>query len=383
MLSERSSTSSKAEGLEASAARDRVLLALVAQGDQEAFHELFDRLAPIVEGYVSPILRNQDLAEEILQEIFLRVWLEADRYKPELGTPCVWLLVMARSRAFDHLRREASRSRREAAFQGEPPPLEPIGTSRLELLELKSTVREALDRLSPEQQACLSLAFEEDLSHGEISQRLAMPLGSVKSRVRLGMKKLGSLIDRISMLAIFVSLVSLGFASAVFALPLSGGGLLAGVKHPLTGLDHLVAMIAVGLWAGQMGGKARWRVPCAFVALMLVGGALGIAGVPLPFVESGIVASVFVLGLLVAAAVHWRPLASVALVGVFAVFHGHAHATEVVAGISGLDFVAGFAVTTVALHGVGLLLAAALERLERPALLRFAGALVACSAFLL
>ena len=169
----------------------------------------------------------------------------------------------------------------------------------------------------------------------------------------------------------------------MFALPLSAGGLLAGVKHPLTGLDHLVAMIAVGLWAGQMGGKARWRVPCAFVGLMLVGGALGFAGVPLPFVESGIVASVFVLGLLVAAAVRWRPLASVALVGVFAVFHGHAHATEVMAGISGLDFVAGFAVTTVALHGVGLLLAAALERLNRPVILRFAGALVTCSAFLL
>ena len=244
-------------------------------------------------------------------------------------------------------------------------------------------MRRALDLLSPEQRACLSLAFEEDLSHGEIARRLAMPLGSVKSRVRLGMKKLGGLIDGIAVIPILTGLISLGFASIVLASPPSAGALLAGVKHPLTGLDHLVAMIAVGLWAGQMGGKARWTVPCAFVALMLVGGALGFVGVPLPFVESGIVASVLVLGLLVAAAVHCRPLASVALVGVFAVFHGHAHATEVAAGISGLDFIAGFAVTTATLHGVGLLLAVALERLDRPAVLRLAGALVACSAFLL
>jgi urease accessory protein len=382
-LSEHSFAEGKAKRLETSAERDRILLTRVAQGDREAFQELFDRLAPIVLGYVGPILRNQGLTEEIIQEIFLRLWVEADRYRPELGTPCVWLLVMARSRALDHLRREASRRRREAAFHGEPSPLEPIGTTRLELLELRRRVRRALDRLSPEQQACLSLAFEEDLSHGEIAQRLAMPLGSVKSRVRLGMKKLGLLFDRISIVPILIGLASLGFASIVLAGPLSAVGLFAGAKHPLTGLDHLVAMIAVGLWAGQMGGKARWSVPCAFVGLMLVGGALGFVGVPLPFVESGVVASVFVLGLLVAAAVHWRPLASVALVGVFAIFHGHAHATEVAAGISGLDFVVGFAFTTAALHGVGLLLAAALERLDRPAVLRFAGALVACSAFLL
>ena len=207
-----------------------------------------------------------------------------------------------------------------------------------------------------------------------------MPLGSVKSRVRLGMKKLVQGIDKVPVLAVLTFLVSLGIASAG---PLLGGGLLAGVRHPLSGLDHLVAMIAVGLWAGQMGGKARWKVPCAFVLLMLAGGALGLAGVPLPFVESGIVASVFVLGLLVATAVHLRPPASLALVGLFAIFHGHAHATEVAAGISGLEFVAGFAVTTAALHGVGLLLATALERLDRPALLRFAGALVLGSAFLL
>jgi urease accessory protein len=354
----------------------------VAQGSHEAFHELFDRLAPVVLGYVTPILNDRGLAEEVLQETFLRVWAQADRYRPALGTPCIWIVVMARSRALDHLRREATRSRREAAFQSAPPPLEPTGTSRLELRELKEEVHRALRCLSPEQQACLSLAFEEDLSHGEIARRLEMPLGSVKSRVRLGMKKLGLLIDRLSISLLLAGVALLGFASTVLAGPLSGG-LLAGVRHPLTGLDHLVAMIAVGLWAGQMGGRARWRVPCAFVGLMLVGGALGLAGVPLPFVESGIVASVFVLGLLVAAAVRWPPPASMILVGVFAVFHGHAHATEVTAGISGLDFALGFAVTTAALHGVGLLLAAALERLERPAVLRLAGALVACSAFLL
>ncbi len=382
-MSENSYVGDKALSLAASAERERLLLARVAGGDHEAFAELFDRLAPVVRHYLGRILgNNQSLTEEILQEIFLRVWLQAGRYRPELGTPCVWLLVMARSRALDALRQEATRSRREAAFHGEPSPFKPVGTSRLEHLELRSRVREALVRLSPEQRACLALAYEDDLSHREIAQRLTMPLGSVKSRVRLGIKKLGTLIDadKVPFLAFFAFLA---FASVALARPLSGGGLLAGVRHPLMGLDHLIAMIAVGLWAGQMGGKARWKVPCAFVALMLAGGALGLAGIPLPFVESGVVASVFVLGLLVAAAVRWRPLASVALVGVFAVFHGHAHAAEVAAGASGLEFIAGFAVTTTALHGVGLLLAAVLERLDRPALLRWAGALVACSAFLL
>jgi urease accessory protein len=369
--------------IEVSAERDRFLLLRVAEGDHEAFAELFNRLAPVVLAYLIPILRDPGRSEEILQETFLRAWVQAGRYRPELGTPCVWLLVMARSRALDSLRRDATRSRREVAFSEREPPLEPAGIARLEHLELIGRVREALVRLPPEQRTCLSLAFEEELSHREIARRLALPLGSVKSRVRLGMKKLGSLIEQVPALTVFISLVSLWLASAAVARPLFGGDLLAGVRHPLNGLDHLVAMIAVGLWAGQMGGRARWRVPCAFVALMLAGCGLGLAGVPLPFVESGIVASLFVLGLLVAAAVHWRPLASAALVGVFAVFHGHAHAVQVAAGSSALGFIAGLAVTTAALHGVGLLLAMALEQCERPALLRFAGALVACSAFLL
>ena len=380
-MSEPSRVGGEREGFAASAERDRALLSLVAAGDHKAFAELFNRLAPVVLEYLAPLLRNRGLTEEIVQEIFLRVWVQAGRYRPELGTPCVWILVMARSRALDALRREVTRNRREAAFQGEPSHLEPVGTSRLEHSELRERVRQALVRLTPEQQACLALAFEEDLSHSQIARRLTMPLGSVKSRVRLGMKKLGSLIDvdKVPVLALFLSLA---FASVALASPLSGG-LLAGARHPLTGLDHLIAMIAVGLWAGQMGGRARWTVPCAFVALMLVGGALGLLGVPLPFVESGVMASVFVLGLLVAAAVRWRTLASVALVSLFAVFHGHAHAAEVAAGTSGLEFAAGFAMTTAALHGVGLLLATALERLDRPALLRLAGARVACSALLL
>jgi urease accessory protein len=380
-LSEPAYVEGKAQDLAVLAERERLLLSLVADGDHEAFAEFFDRMVPVVRCYLYRILgKHHSLTEELLQEIFLRVWLQADRYRPELGTPCVWLLVMARSRGLDALRQEATRSRREAAFQGEPSPFKPVGTSRLEHLELRRRFREALVRLSPEQRACLALAFNDDLSHREIARRLTMPLGSVKSRVRLGIKKLGALIDadKVPLLAIFSFLAC---ASVALARPLSGG-LLAGVRHPLMGLDHLIAMIAVGLWAGQMGGKARWKVPCAFIVLMLVGGALGFLGTPLLFVESGVVASVFVLGLLVAAAVRWRPLASVALVGVFAVCHGHAHAAEA-AGASGLEFVAGFAVTTAALHGVGLLLAAGLHRLDRPALLRWAGALVACSAFLL
>ena len=122
----------KARDIETSAEWDRILLARIAQENREAFEELFDRLAPVVLDYVGAMLRDHSLAEEILQEVFLRLWVEAHRYKPG-SAPLVWIIVMARSRALDHLRREASQKRREAAFHGEPSPREPIGTARLEL----------------------------------------------------------------------------------------------------------------------------------------------------------------------------------------------------------------------------------------------------------
>ncbi len=128
----------------------------------------------------------------------------------------------------------------------------------------------------------------------------------------------------------------------------------AGFGHPLSGLDHLTVMIAVGLWAAMKGGRAVWAWPLAFVGVMLAGGALGMLQVPMPFVEPAILASVVTLGLLVALAIDLPVSAGVAIIGLFALFHGHAHGTEVPENAGGLEYMAGFAVATALLHAVGI-----------------------------
>jgi len=151
----------------------------------------------------------------------------------------------------------------------------------------------------------------------------------------------------------------------------------AGFTHPLSGLDHILAMVAVGLWAAQLGGRCRWAVPAAFVSLMIVGGALGMTGVYVPAVESGIAASVLVLGILIAAAVKLPMLPGMALVGLFAIFHGHAHGTEIPAAASGLNYAAGFVLATAGLHASGVALGLLAQK-HMPALtLRLAGATIA------
>ncbi|MER9977962.1 MULTISPECIES: HupE/UreJ family protein [unclassified Mesorhizobium] len=128
----------------------------------------------------------------------------------------------------------------------------------------------------------------------------------------------------------------------------------AGLSHPLSGLDHMTAMIAVGLWAALKGDKAIWAWPLAFVSVMLAGGVLGMLHVPMPFVEPAILASVVALGLLVAPAVDLPVSAGVAVIGLFALFHGYAHGTEVPENVGGLGYMAGFAVATALLHAVGI-----------------------------
>lgn len=151
----------------------------------------------------------------------------------------------------------------------------------------------------------------------------------------------------------------------------------AGFMHPLSGLDHMTVMIAVGLWAALKGGRAIWAWPAAFVGVMLGGAALGMAHVPVPFIEPGILASVVALGLLVALAVDLPVSAGVAIIGLFALFHGHAHGTEVPENAGGLEYMAGFAIATVMLHSVGIAAGLSLG-LRFRGLARVAGA--ACAA---
>jgi urease accessory protein len=156
-----------------------------------------------------------------------------------------------------------------------------------------------------------------------------------------------------------------------------GAGLAQGLAHPFAGIDHLLAMVAVGLWAAQRGGRALWAVPLAFVAMMALGGALGIAGAPLPLVEPGIAGSLVVLGLLVALALRLPLAAAMAVVGAFAVFHGHAHGTELPEAMAPVAYAAGFVLATAALHGVGVAAGLALRRPMGQALVRASGAGVA------
>jgi urease accessory protein len=149
----------------------------------------------------------------------------------------------------------------------------------------------------------------------------------------------------------------------------------AGVAHPLSGLDHVTVMVAVGLWAALKGGRALWVWPCAFVGVMLVGGAFGMAHVAVPFVEPGILASVVALGLLVALAVDLPLWIGATIIGVFAVFHGHAHGSEVAENVGSFEYMAGFAIATVALHAAGIGFALLASRAQMRPLIRVAGAL--------
>jgi urease accessory protein len=151
----------------------------------------------------------------------------------------------------------------------------------------------------------------------------------------------------------------------------------AGFKHPWTGLDHMLAMVAVGLWAGLNGGRALWVWPVAFVGVMVAGGALGFADVPLPMVEPGILASVVVLGLLVLAAARLPVALGAVIVAVFALLHGHAHGAELPAEASAVTYAAGFAIATALLHALGLGVAYLAQSERGRMLVRGVGALVA------
>ena len=133
-------------------------------------------------------------------------------------------------------------------------------------------------------------------------------------------------------------------------------GFISGVWHPVSGLDHVLAMVAVGLWGAQLGNPALWLLPVAFPLVMAFGGFLGLVGVPLPGTEIGIALSGVLLGLAVATRLQPPLWIATLLVAVFAVFHGHAHGTELPEGASGLAYSAGFVMATGLLHACGIVL---------------------------
>ena len=156
-------------------------------------------------------------------------------------------------------------------------------------------------------------------------------------------------------------------------------GLLAGLHHPVSGLDHVLAMVSVGLWGAQLGPPSVWLLPVTFPMVMAFGGMLGLLGVPLPGVEAAIALSGILLGLAVLA--QWRPPAwsAAVIVGFFAVFHGHSHGSELPEGASGLLYSIGFVAATGTLHAVGIGLGAIHRWGWGRVALRAAGAVVACA----
>jgi len=166
----------------------------IAAGDRDAFARLFDRHSPIALGLLVRILGRHSEAEEVLQEVFLQVWRQASRYEPGRGSPRGWILVLARSRALDLVRSREARQRREAEISADGTQaareVRPLGTEGLEASERQEQVSSALGLLPPEQRRCIELAFFEGLTQTQIARRLDAPLGTVKSRIHLGMSKL-------------------------------------------------------------------------------------------------------------------------------------------------------------------------------------------------
>jgi urease accessory protein len=159
---------------------------------------------------------------------------------------------------------------------------------------------------------------------------------------------------RLQFLEVLVTLLAL--AQPAFAHEQAGvaGGLTSGVLHPLTGLDHLIAMVAVGIWGAQLGAPAIWVLPVTFPLVMAFGGILGVLGVPLPVPEAMIAVSAVVLGAAVAARLRVPFAAAAAVVGVFAIFHGHAHGAELPSAANPLAYGVGFVVATGLLHLCGI-----------------------------
>jgi RNA polymerase sigma-70 factor (ECF subfamily) len=166
---------------------DEQLINRIAEGDASALAGLYDQYAPRVLGLLVKMLPSRSDADDVLQEVFWQVWKNAARYDSQRGSPAVWLLVMARSRALDALRRKKASVPLEDF--AEPLAWNPPGGD-IERKESSDRIRRALAELTNDQQQAIRLSFFGGLTHPEIAEKLATPLGTVKTRIRLGMKRL-------------------------------------------------------------------------------------------------------------------------------------------------------------------------------------------------
>jgi len=171
------------------------LLARVAKGDQEAFEQLYEQSSALLYALVMRIVGNQDEVAELLQEVYLEAWCKASNYDVARGTPMAWLVTLARSRALDRLRALGSRGKGVTSSLDDTPAAGLVATNS-DALEMRAAaerhtlVGTALKSLPPVQRQAIELAFYDGLTHMEIAERLQTPLGTIKTRIRLGMEKL-------------------------------------------------------------------------------------------------------------------------------------------------------------------------------------------------
>ena len=180
------------------ATEDPLLVLAMSRGDDRALASLYDLHAPATLGLLRRLLGDSGEAEEILQETFLQAWRLASTYRPERSSVRSWLLMLARSRALDRLKSNRARTRREETVEGASTPrvVPAQGVERIESRERARAVRGALAELSPEQRQAVELSFFLGLSHSEIAERVGAPLGTVKSRILLGLRRLRRSLER-------------------------------------------------------------------------------------------------------------------------------------------------------------------------------------------
>lgn len=180
----------------ASHGADAELVARMTVGDSGALASLFDRHASRVLGFLVRMLGNTGEAEEVLQDVFFHAWSRAATFDSEKGSPRSWLMVMARSRALDRLRStRAARRRDDVALQEQPLVEEPLAEAEIQRQELGTQMRQLLRQLPSEQREAIELAFFGGLTHSQVAARLGVPLGTIKSRILMGMRKLRQGLD--------------------------------------------------------------------------------------------------------------------------------------------------------------------------------------------